>query len=55
MIGCKKNRFGFMNGYKKMIRRIKPKAIICFGKLFDEMKENIVFVDYLHMEKCSMK
>lgn len=51
MIGCKKNKFGFMNGYNEMLRRIKPKAIICFGKPFEEMEGNIIAVDYLKSRK----
>lgn len=47
MIGCKKNRINFMRGYKAMFEKIRPFAIICFGKPFDDMEGNIVVVDYL--------
>lgn len=40
-----------MNGYNEMLRRIKPKAIICFGKPFEEMEGNIIAVDYLKSRK----
>lgn len=51
MIGCKRNKSGFMRGYNYMLDKIKPKAIICFGKPFDEMKGNIIQVDYLSSRK----
>ncbi len=51
MIGCKRNRFNFMNGYNEMLRRIEPEAIICFGKPFDEMNGNIITIDYLESRK----
>ena len=51
MIGCKRNRFDFLNGYNEMLRRIEPNAIICFGKPFKEMKGNIIEVDYLKSRK----
>lgn len=47
MIGCKGNRLGFMRGYDAMLEYIKPEAIICFGKPFQEMRGNIIPVDYL--------
>lgn len=47
MIGCKKNRINFMRGYNVMLEKIQPKKIICFGTPFDEMKGNIVKVDYI--------
>lgn len=50
-IGCKKNHHNFMNGYNEMIRRINPKAIICYGKPYDDMKGNIIYVDYVSSRK----
>lgn len=47
MIGCKKSRINFMRGYKEMLEKIRPSAIICFGKPFDDMKGNVIAVDYL--------
>lgn len=35
-----------MLGYNEMLSRIKPSKIICYGKPFDEMKGNIIEVDY---------
>lgn len=51
MIDCKNNRFNFMNGYNEMLKRIEPEKVICFGKPFDEMKGNIITVDYLKSRK----
>ncbi|MGN1044107.1 MAG: DUF4417 domain-containing protein [Acutalibacteraceae bacterium] len=36
----------FMTGYNEMLRRIKPKNIICYNTPFPEMMGNIVSVDY---------
>ena len=33
-------------GYNEMLSRIKPSKIICYGKPFDEMKGDIIEVDY---------
>ena len=46
MIGCKRNKIGFMRGYNTMIEKISPKAIICFGTPFPEMQGHIIPVDY---------
>lgn len=46
MIGCKNNKTAFLRGYNEMLDRIHPKAIICFGKPFPEMRGNIIVVDY---------
>ena len=35
-----------MLGYDEMLSRIKPSKIICHGKPFDEMKGDIIEVDY---------
>ena len=51
MIGCKKSKDEFMAGYNEMLKRIKPTAIICFGKPFEEMQGNIIVVDYLSSRK----
>ena len=37
----------FLRGYFEMIKRIKPKQILCFGKAFPEMGEEVIVVDYL--------
>lgn len=35
-----------MQGYNELLRRIKPEAIICYCKPFEEMKGNIITVEY---------
>ncbi len=45
-IGVKKQKSHFMLGYNEMLSRIKPSKIICYGKPFDEMKGDIIEVDY---------
>lgn len=45
-LGVRNEKDLFMQGYNEMLRRIKPEKIICYGKPFDEMKGNIIEVDY---------
>ena len=51
MIGCKHEKTNFLRGYQEMLNRLHPQAIICFGTPFDEMKGNIITVDYLSSRK----
>ena len=41
----------FLRGYDYMLSKIEPESIICFGTPFDEMRGNIIPVDY----RSSMK
>lgn len=51
-IGCRKSKAQFMHGYDAMLDRLNPSVIICFGKPFDEMRGNIIPVDYLESRKA---
>lgn len=51
MIGCKKNKKEFLRGYDYMLSKIAPEAVICFGTPFDEMRGNIIPVDYRSSRK----
>ena len=46
-IGCKKEKTNFLRGFNAMIERINPSHIICLGNPFDEMKGNLIVVDYI--------
>lgn len=48
MIGCRRNKKGFMLGYEEMLKRIEPSAIVVVGKPFPEMQGNLVVVPYQH-------
>lgn len=50
-LGCKKNKRNFMQGYNEMLERLEPSKIIVFDKPFNEMKGNIIYVDYLSSRK----
>lgn len=52
-IGVKKEKAHFMLGYNEMLNRIKPSKIICYGKPFDEMKGDIIEVDYAKTNNLS--
>lgn len=52
MIGCKKNKVNFMNGYRAMVEKIQPEAVICFGVPFSEMFGNVISVDYYLSRKA---
>ena len=45
-IGVRKEKSLFMQGYEEMMRKIKPKAVICYGEPFEEMNGKIITVDY---------
>lgn len=45
-IGVRKEKSLFMLGYEEMMRKIKPKAVICYGESFEEMNGKIITVDY---------
>lgn len=51
MIGCKNSILAFMKGYRTMLDRVEPKAIICFGSPFKEMEGHIIEVDYQKSRK----
>lgn len=50
-IGCRRSKRLFMSGYRAMMKRLDPEAVICFGKPFDEMGGNLITVDYLASRK----
>lgn len=52
MIGCKQNKKEFLRGYDYMLSKIEPEAVICFGTPFDEMRGNIIPVDYRSSRKA---
>jgi len=37
----------FLRGYCEMKKRINPKQVLCFGKAFPEMGDEVIMVDYL--------
>ena len=45
----------FMYGYNKMIEKIKPSAIICYGNPFHEMKGNIKSIDPFNKKELMKK
>ena len=45
----------FMLGYKKMLKIIKPSAIICYGKPFKDMVGNIKVFPYNRHENSEAK
>ncbi len=51
MIGCKKEKLGFLRGYNEMLKQINPQVVICYGKPFKEMQGNIIPIDYIHSRK----
>ncbi|MBR7020007.1 MAG: DUF4417 domain-containing protein [Lachnospiraceae bacterium] len=51
MIGCKRNRLGFMHGYDAMLDKINPAKILCLGTPFPEMEGTIIQIDYRDSRK----
>lgn len=54
-IGMRTEKDLFMAGYKEMLRRIKPKAIICYGEPFEEMDGKIIVIDYAKTNNLSQE
>ena len=50
-VGCRRAKINFMRGYDKMLEKINPEAIICYGKTFSEMEGNIIEVPYFRNVK----
>jgi len=49
MIGCRKSKKHFLNGFFTMCDRIQPKSIICFGTPFQEMlSDKLIIIDYVN-------
>lgn len=46
-LGTRKNKELFLGGYFEMKRRINPSQVLCYGKAFSEMGDEVVVVDYL--------
>jgi len=51
MIGCKRNKLGFLRGYNAMLEKLHPETIIVLGTPFPEMQGNLIAVDYRQSRK----
>lgn len=54
-IGMRTEKDLFMAGYKEMLRRINPKAIICYGEPFEEMDGKLIVIDYAKTNNLSQE
>lgn len=54
-LGVRTEKSLFMQGYNEMLRRIHPEAVICYGEPFDEMKGNIIVIDYAETNNFNRK
>ena len=45
-VGMRTEKQLFLAGYKELLRRIKPEAVICYGDPFDEMDGKLIVIDY---------
>ena len=50
-LGCKKAKRDFLIGYEEMKKQINPAAIICFDTPFEEIKDEVIYVNYLQSRK----
>ena len=46
-LGGLKNKKQFLKGYFRMKECINPKQVLCYGKPFSEMGDEVIFADYL--------
>lgn len=54
-LGVKKEKDFFLQGYSEMLRRLEPKAILCYSQPFAEMKGNVITVDYAETNHLAQK
>lgn len=54
-LGVRKEKSLFMQGYNEMIRKVKPKAVICYGEPFEEMHGKIIHIDYAKTNNLNQK
>lgn len=45
-LGVRTEKDFFLQGYHEMLRRLKPKAILCYGATFSEMDGTVIEIDY---------
>lgn len=50
-VGCQMSKFDFLVGYERVTEIIEPAKIICVGKPFKEMGNNIITVKYSRTSK----
>lgn len=54
-LGVRKEKSLFMQGYNEMIRKVKPKSVICYGEPFEEMQGKIIPIDYAKTNNLNSK
>ena len=54
-VGMRKEKDLFMAGYKELLRRIKPTAVICYGEPFEEMGGKLIVIDYAETNNLSQE
>lgn len=52
-VGMRTEKQLFMAGYKELLHRIRPEAIICYGEPFDEMEGKLIVVNYADTNNLS--
>lgn len=52
-VGVRTEKDFFLQGYNELQRRIKPSAVICYGKPYEEMQGKIITVDYAETNNLS--
>ena len=52
-LGVLHDKESFLEGYYAMKKIIDPRQILCFGKPFNEIEDDVLFVDYLETTRRS--
>lgn len=50
-VGSRNNKSEFLEGFFAMIQTIRPSGVICLGTPFEEIRKDVIFVDYIKMRK----
>ena len=45
-VGVSNEQESFLNGFKEMVKRIKPSLILVRGNIIDGMEGNFIFIDF---------
>lgn len=54
-VGCRTAKFDFLLGYDKAVKILEPAKIICVGKPFKEIENDVVYVPYSRTAKILTK
>ena len=52
-VGVRTEKALFLQGYTEMMKRVRPEAVLCYGKPFEEMGGRIIEIDYAQINRLA--